>query len=158
MWSVRPPTLEEATAVFDSDRIQSTTELSRVFNDLKSSGSQYRLHTLPMTREYPAVPSSIQNHLQGNDSIHDTSLLLEALHIARLTKSRYEVELMREANRISSGAHEVVMRELGKYAKKRMGGQGKGKERTGKEGLADWEVEGEGDAEAVFVAALRRQG
>jgi Xaa-Pro dipeptidase len=80
--------------------------------------------------------------------------LLTALHIARLTKTPFEVDLMREANRISSNAHEVLMRTLGKFAQARTG---KG-QRTGKELLAEWEIEGEADAEAVFVAACRRQG
>jgi Xaa-Pro dipeptidase len=78
-----------------------------------------------------------------------------------MIKTEYEIELIREANRISSGAHEVLMRELGRYAKKRVAAEGGNigeKERTGKEGIVEWEVESEGDAEALFVAACRRMG
>ena len=89
-----------------------------------------------------------------------TDKLREALHIARMIKTDYEIELIREANWISSGAHEVLMRELGRYAKKRSeaAGSGKEKERSGKEGITEWEVESEGDAEALFVASCRRMG
>lgn len=115
------------------------------------------VHIVPMTKEYPALPEHLLDLLQTKAD-HSTQHLLTALHIARLTKTEHEIQLMREANRISSAAHEVVMRELGKHAKARKDGNGSGKERTGKEMLAEWEVEGEADAEAVFVAACRRQG
>lgn len=80
-----------------------------------------------------------------------------------MIKTEYEIELIREANRISSGAHEVLMRELGRYAKRRAdagstGSNGKEKERSGKEGITEWEVESEGDAEALFLASCRRMG
>jgi Xaa-Pro dipeptidase len=147
MWSVAPPTLEESRAKFDSDSIQYTTELETLVSGFKGT-----IHTLPPTMEFPSLPSYLKNQVEDG--------LRTALHIARMVKTDYEIELIREANRISSGAHEVLMRELGRYAKKRLDatdGQ-KEKERTGKEGIVEWEVESEGDAEALFVAACRRMG
>lgn len=120
------------------------------------------LHTLPMTQEYPPLPEKVLDStgVTGKATIfqHCDEYLLKALHLARLTKTTAEIELIREACRISSGAHEVVMRELGRYAKKRALGDIPKQERTGKEAPRDWEVESEGDAEAVFVAACRRSG
>jgi Xaa-Pro dipeptidase len=152
MWSVAPPTLEEDTAKFDSDSIQYTTELEGLLSTFKGT-----VHTLPTTMEFPPLPASL-SITQGKQ---ETGKLREALHIARMIKTEYEIELIREANRISSGAHEVLMRELGRYAKKRVAAEGGNigeKERTGKEGIVEWEVESEGDAEALFVAACRRMG
>lgn len=157
MWSVAPPTLDEAKAKFDSDEIDYTTKLKDRLSNFEGT-----IHTLPTTMEFPplAIPAS---ELKGR---HVTDLLRDALHIARMVKTEYEIELIREANRISSGAHEVLMRELGRYAKKRgeqsqANGSSAGggeKERTGREGITEWEVESEGDAEALFVASCRRMG
>lgn len=147
MWSVAPPTLEEARAKFDSDDIQHTTELAAQIS--KFGGT---IHTLPATMEFPPLPASLKSKKDDE--------LRTALHIARMVKTDYEIELIREANRISSGAHEVLMRELGRYAKKRLSASDSAgdKERTGKEGIMEWEVESEGDAEALFVATCRRMG
>lgn len=155
MWSVAPPTLDEAKGKFESDEITYTTDLDQHLSSVDGT-----LFTLPLTTEYPALPSCAQPII-SKGSKHETHTLRRALHRARLVKTEYEVELIREANRISSGAHEVLMRELGRYAKKRevAGDQASSsKERSGKEGLSEWEVESEGDAEAVFVAACRRMG
>jgi Xaa-Pro dipeptidase len=150
MWSIAPPTLEEAKGKFDSDSIQYTTELESHISNFKGT-----IHTLPDTMEFPSLPSGSKT---AGEKVTDK--LREALHIARMVKTDYEIELIREANRISSGAHEVLMRELGRYAKKRAesAANGKNKERSGKEGITEWEVESEGDAEALFVASCRRMG
>ncbi len=58
------------------------------------------------------------------------------------------------------------MRELGRFSRKRAGiipsvekdGGGGEKKRTGLEMIAEWEIESEADAEAVFVAVCRRAG
>lgn len=161
MWSVAPPTLEEAKAKFDSDEIAYTSDLTS-----RISGFNGTIYTLPLTMEYPGFTTSVREAIdhqkvKGGHSDKPEGLRL-SLHLARLTKTEYEIELIREANRISSGAHEVLMRELGRYAKRRAaaGGAVKGeeKERTGKEGIVEWEVESEGDAEALFLASCRRMG
>ena len=154
MWSVAPPSLQEAKDTLDSDETKYTSTLS---GQLDHIGQVY-LHTLPITIEYPPLPPSVLKLTFGGE--HSTDYLLTALHIARLTKDEAEIALIREANRISSGAHEVLMNELGRYAESRAVGSGKNSEkgRTGKEGLVEWEVESEGDAEALFVATCRREG
>jgi Xaa-Pro dipeptidase len=153
MWSVAPPTLDEARAKLDSDEIEYTTKLKD-----KLSAFEGTIYTLPTTMEFPPLPVD----LFETQATHNADVLRDALHVARMVKTEFEIELIREANRISSGAHEVLMRELGRYAKKRgqqsQGGSTGEKERTGKEGITDWEVESEGDADALFVAACRRMG
>ena len=160
MWSVAPPTLEESEEMFDSDKIAYLEEvdetIKRVVKEADKTGKEIIIHTLPLTLEFPALPE-ILSSLESKSVKRDTELLLDAVQIARLTKDEYEIDLIREANRISSGAHEVLMRELGRFADKRRGEAGKRK-RSGKEGLTMWEVESEGDAEALFVATCRRAG
>lgn len=155
MWSVAPPTLEESKGTLDSDNIDYTDSLDQA---LKAAG-QMTLHTLPNTLEFPPLPQPVHDLLQAQKSSREDSYLLDALQIARITKDDCEIALIREANRISSGAHEVLMRELGRFADKRKAEKGSERRvRSGKEGLAEWEVESEGDAEALFVATCRRAG
>lgn len=167
MWSVAPPSLEEANAAFDSDIIIEWDGLEGMFKAEAREENGYILHTMPLTKEFPALPDFVQEAIKSkvvkadDDEYtiqHNPELLRKAIQIARLTKDEYEIELIREANRISSGAHETLMRELGKFAKRRAEGKVEAGDRTGNEGLEQWEVEGEGDAEALFVAACRRLG
>lgn len=162
MWSVAPPTLEESNERFDSDKIayldDISSQLRAAIDQAKQSGGQVVLHTLSDTLEFPALPSAVTDLLKDGDGIiRDDKYLLDAVQIARLTKDEFEIDLIREANRISSGAHEVLMRELGRFADKRQG-EGKKRARSGQEGVAQWEVESEGDAEALFVATCKRSG
>ncbi|KAK4684489.1 Xaa-Pro dipeptidase, partial [Tremellales sp. Uapishka_1] len=162
MWSVAPPTLEEARAMYDSDSFQHTTALPQLLAAATSSSdgqssTQVTIHTLPLTMEYPPLPH-ILDTLQRSKIRTSAEHLLKALHIARLVKTESEIDLIREACRISSGAHEVLMMELGRYASLRAEKKIEKKARDGKEGVREWEVESEGDAEALFVASCRRQG
>jgi Xaa-Pro dipeptidase len=149
MWSVAPPSLEEARSSFDSDEIAYCEELPKAL-------SGFVVHILPNTTEFPPFSEEIGSLLKGLDSTD--KYLYEALHIARITKDEYEIDLIREANRISSSAHEVLMRELGRYASGRSKASGGAKKRNEKEDVGQWEVESERDAEALFVATCRRAG
>lgn len=159
MWSVAPPTLDEARGKFESDGISYTSDLAGRLASFKGP-----IYTLPLTMEYPSFTNETRSVIDKHSGGHDDKVesLRTALHKARMEKTEYEIELIREANRISSGAHEVLMRELGRYAKRRAKaaeeGSGKEKERSGKEGTTEWEVESEGDAEALFLASCRRMG
>lgn len=153
MWSVAPPTLEDAAARFDAGAIVSTDELESHLAQLTDA----TVHTLPVTHEFPPLPTAVLEAIKKHS--HCTEHLRLAFHLARMTKTPEEIELIRKANAITSGAHEVLMRELGRYAAKRAKTVAAGtKERTGYEGLAQWEVESEQDAEALFVATCRRMG
>lgn len=157
MWSVAPPTLDDASARFDTDTLGHTDELAKALAPLSSA--TVTLHTLPLTHEFPPLPADVLALASAPGTTHATETLRTALHLARLVKDADEIELMRRANAITSGAHEVLMRELGRYAALRAKTANTGtKERTGLEGLTQWEVESEADAEALFVATCRRMG
>lgn len=155
MWSVAPPTLEDAVECYDAGSVKPTTEIEASLSAL----SPATLHTLPVTTEYPPLPVAVTNFL-GKASSHQTETVREAFHLARLTKTEGEIELMRRANAITSGAHETLMIELGRFAAQRAKGPvaAATKTRTGQESVMSWEVESEADAEALFVAACRRMG
>ncbi|EIW71477.1 hypothetical protein TREMEDRAFT_42855 [Tremella mesenterica DSM 1558] len=164
VWSVPPPSLEEARVTYDSDDIQHTTKLSSAIH--QALNSDIVLHVLPVTLDYPPLPATIANLLRPTERSngflglsHTSEYLLTALQRSRITKTSYEIDLLREANRISSQAHEVLMRELGKHANRRKESQkGNRKVRTGKEMLSEWEVKGEQDAAALFEAICKRMG
>ncbi|OCF42604.1 xaa-Pro dipeptidase [Kwoniella heveanensis CBS 569] len=160
MWSVPPPSLAEAEATYDSDKIQYISALPSFLEAAakcakSTAQADLVLHTLPRTMEYPALPTTLDK-VEGISQ--NTEYLFKALHIARLVKDDHEISLIKHANEVSSGAHEVVMRELGRFASRRQQNKVEGVGRHGKEGLLQWEIESEGDAEAVFVAACRRMG
>lgn len=163
MWSVAPPTLDEARERFDSDGISyldgMAVQLESAIQRATEKGGTFTLHTLPNTVEFPALPARITKILQDKGEVikQESGHLLDALHVARLTKDDHEIGLIREANRISSAAHEVLMRNLGRSARNRTG-KGVPVSRNGKEDPAAWQVESEGDAEALFVAACKRLG
>ncbi len=197
LWSVPPPPIEEIASSssrnasrqtgsrgFASDILDfETSELGYVgksgseqhFRSLtESKGSEkimiHLLSTDPTTNLYPSPPGYITSLLSSSSSFEISSThLLPALHNARLIKSPSEIEYIREACRISSEAHEVLMRELGRFARIRAGESGeseKGDEGkmgmknggSGVEGLREWEIKSEQDAEAIFVASCKRQG
>ena len=156
MWSVAPPSMEQAKETFEYDGLGYTTDIPKTFQMFVDMGNVV-MHILPNTTEFPARPTA------GFDIIGDKvqlcdKYLLDACQIARIKKDPQEIELIREANRISSRAHEVLMKELGRFAEHRHGASGKAKQRDVGLGLEKWEVESEGDAEALFVATCRRAG
>ena len=149
MWSIPPPSIDEVVSTLET---QSVLHLP-LPSSLSSTTST--LHTLPPTVLFPTLPTSILSAKPSSDH------LLPAIHRARLVKTPFEVSLMTRAAEITSHAHEVVMRELGKFAGGRgVAGKGgrAGEARAGGLGLNEWEIESEGDAEAVFAAVCRRAG
>lgn len=154
MWSVPPPSLEVCAKRLSSHAFEPLPALERVLSAFTSTST---VHTLPSTVLFPALPSSL-GQMQATRA---EDALLPALHQARLLKTEHEIALMARANAITSQAHEVVMRALGRHAAGR-GVAGAQSTRFEERGVgayaAEWEIEGEGDAEALFVAACRRGG
>lgn len=145
MWSPPPPTIEAATRSHDADAIFFTSTLSAALDNIPSAESAV-LHVLPTAPTFPA-------HLQSPPARATDEYLFRAIAEARLTKTEEEIALMRTANEISSRAHEVVMRLLGK------GVCSPPPEKTNTPLLpASWLIEKESEAEAVFVASCRREG
>lgn len=160
MWSIPPPSLTECEDLFESHRIAHLDQFyTDIFATIQSSPSS-SIHTLPRTPLFPAFPSKLGEVLGAQTCL--TEFLLPALHQARLVKTPAEIALMEKACAITSAAHTVVMRELGRYAttragdKTKLGEEEKGEVRRMDLGPKEWEIQAEGDAEAVFTAVCRR--
>ncbi|KAL0948075.1 hypothetical protein HGRIS_010699 [Hohenbuehelia grisea] len=161
MWSVPPPSLEAAKQIFDATRIDHPAALPEAIETLIKALPDALCHTLP--RGSPLFPTLAEEYTSlfttvGDQTAAVTDLyLLPALQQARLIKDEYEVEQIRKANQISSRAHEVVMRVLGKAVKGAITrGEGAGVDRPLLPG--EWLIEKEAEAEAIFVASCRREG
>jgi Xaa-Pro dipeptidase len=161
MWSVPPPSLEEAREKYDATRIDHPASLPGVLETVLKAYPDALFHTLPKDHpHFPKLPSQYTDLVLSAEGQHGAvtdAYLLSALHHARLTKDAAEIEEIRRANAISSRSHEVVMRVLGQAV------QGKIK-RDAAAGIerpllpAEWLIETEGEAEAIFVASCRREG
>lgn len=161
MWSVPPPSIEEASGTHEVDRVDHPAALPDAIKAAIKTLPGALFHTLP--RNSPLFPTLASDYTEliltaGEDAGAVTdAYLLQALHQARLIKTGEEISLIKKANEISSRAHEVVMRVLGKAVK---GGiipsTGAGIDRPLLPG--EWLIEKEAEAEAIFVASCRREG
>jgi Xaa-Pro dipeptidase len=154
IWSPPPPALEAARSSHSYiDVIEYNSLVHEKLSFLLKSNPDAKIHTLP------SGPGTIFPRLHiffsDNSGTNTSKYLLLALHQARLIKTPYEIELIRKANSISSRAHELIMRLLGKHAREDiLGGVDEGKLVM----PGDWRIEREAEGEAVFVAACRREG
>ena len=154
MWSVPPPTVDEASNLFQETRVAYVPTIKDAIQKLVKAFPEAIFHTLP--RNSPLFPLLDETYTQLAGSTND-AYLLAALHRARLIKTEYEITQIRKANEISSRAHEVVMRLLGQAVKGLVTrGPGAGVKRPLLPG--EWLIEKEAEAEAVFVASCRREG
>jgi Xaa-Pro dipeptidase len=174
LWSIPPPSLDVAAKQCGFEResmgYSGSDDESHFKGILENADKTTIVHVLSNKLLDPLYPHPSSWLTELWDSKNEyapfftSEYLLKGLHRARLVKTSQEIEYIREANRITSGAHEVVMRELGRFARRRdvntVGADGKveATKRTGKEGLTEWEIESEADAEAVFVATCKRAG
>ncbi|KAF8479439.1 prolidase [Gautieria morchelliformis] len=154
MWSPAPPTVAEATQIYSPEHISSvhtSPELLMMLEETLKAFPAAIIHTLPpYPSPFPEQPHEVVHRYAGR-FMH--AYLLHALHKARLIKTPEEISLIRTANDISSRAHEVVMRLLGK------GVRGLVHTEKGKPALpGEWLIQKEAEAEAVFVASCRREG
>ncbi|KAM6499402.1 Creatinase/aminopeptidase [Amanita muscaria] len=162
MWSVPPPSIEEARKTHDVTNVLHTTSFVATLEALLRAMPGALVHTLPEDPpSFPQIPEEYTRalsaaHKEFNFATSDT-YLIAALQSTRLIKDEEEVKLMRQANQISSKAHEVVMRILGKAVKGKIEkGLGAGVDRPLLPG--EWLIEKEAEAEAIFVASCRREG
>ncbi|EFI27842.1 prolidase [Coprinopsis cinerea okayama7 len=170
MWSVPPPSLEEAKGTHDATTIEHPSSLPTLLSSIIQQQPEALFHTLPANSPlFPLLPSEYTKVIltAADDSIGITdAYLLPALHRARLTKDEHEISLIRQANAISSRAHEVVMRVLGAAVRGEIQRQREENLKRDKEvGVSErpllpseWLIETEGEAEAIFVASCRREG
>ncbi|KII91477.1 hypothetical protein PLICRDRAFT_38236 [Plicaturopsis crispa FD-325 SS-3] len=157
MWSVPPPELSAAQSLYDASNVAHTTELGASIAKHLKAFPDALFHTLPRDSPlFPVLPAAHTNPIVAEGAISD-AYLLPALHHARLIKTPAEIALIRQANAISSRAHEVVMRMLGQAVRGEIRkGPGAGTNRPLLPG--EWLIEKEPEAEAVFVASCRREG
>ncbi|KAN0137632.1 Metallo peptidase [Lactarius tabidus] len=153
MWSVPPPSLEDARKAHDVTDVLHTSSFASTLTDAMTSGTL--IHTLPQTAQFPALPPLPAAARQSD------AYLLYALHRARLIKSAADIALIRRANEISSRAHEVVMRVLGTGVRRLRAAPQGGPVDADTPAVAlpgEWLIEKEAEAEAIFVASCRREG
>lgn len=161
MWSVPPPSLDAASQTHNVTRVEHLPALTSTIETLIKALPGALFHTLPRGSPlFPALPAEyIQPILSASEQdigVTD-AYLLEALQHSRLIKDEDELALIKKANEISSRAHEVVMRVLGKAVKGKIeAGPGAGVDRPLLPG--EWLIEKEAEAEAIFVASCRREG
>ncbi|OCH89971.1 Creatinase/aminopeptidase [Obba rivulosa] len=157
MWSVPPPSIEEASATHDVTRVDHSEALPDAIQELLRAFPEATFHILPASASFPTIPSKYTGLPLASNMRVTEDYLLPALHQARLTKDAAEIALIRQANAISSRAHETVMRVLGQGVRgaiKR--GKGAGVDRPLLP--SEWLIEKEAEAEALFVASCRREG
>ncbi|KAG8712866.1 hypothetical protein FRC11_013968 [Ceratobasidium sp. 423] len=160
MWSPPPPTLEAARSTHEADVIAYSDEFEKRAADAVKAGETI-VHVLPQTIQFPALPATLLAALSTTGATPPSEIryLLPALHSTRLIKDEYEIELIRQANAISSRAHEVIMRVLGKDVTE-VGGKVSTSTKKVKSAVmpGQWRIEKEAEAEAIFVASCRREG
>ncbi|CAE7212026.1 unnamed protein product [Rhizoctonia solani] len=158
MWSPPPPTLEAARSTHETDVLAYSDQFEAQIADAVKSGETV-VHILPQTNQFPNLPAALLAALSTSGVTPPPTIkyLLPALHAARLIKSEYEIELIRQANAISSRAHEVIMRVLGKDMKEVGGRVSTAKDKSAVM-PGQWRIEKEAEAEAIFVASCRREG
>ena len=100
MWSVPPPTIEEASSTHEA-KLYYLPALTSSIIDLRKAFPDAIIHTLPIGS--PQFPALGENVTQLQLPIID-DYLLKAIHRARLTKTEFEITQIRKANEISSRA------------------------------------------------------
>lgn len=160
MWSGAPPTLEEAQRCHDATKISYSSTLSDAISMLVKALPDALFHTLPRhSTFFPDVADVYTQLVTTSETSACTDLyLLPSLHAARLIKDDYEVAALRNANAISSRAHEVVMRVLGLAVKGQIPRPKDSELRDRPLLPSEWLIEKEAEAEALFVASCRREG
>ncbi|KAH9939765.1 Creatinase/aminopeptidase [Epithele typhae] len=157
MWSVPPPTVEEATSTHEVTRIDYTASLPAAIQDLSKAFPDALVHILPTSPLFPTLSSQYTAPFLAANVTVSQDYLLTALHRARLVKDGEEIALIKRANQISSRAHETVMRVLGQGVRGLITrGKGAGVDRPLLPG--EWLIQKEAEAEALFVASCRREG
>ncbi|KAH9484932.1 putative Xaa-Pro aminopeptidase PEPP [Psilocybe cubensis] len=158
MWSVPPPSLAEAQQAYDVTTVEHPSAIPAAIDTLLKALPGALFHTLPRNSPlFPILPAQYTQKVLDADGAVTDLYLLSALQTARLIKDSDEIAAIKKANEISSRAHEVIMRVLGKAVKGKIeAGAGAGVDRPLLPG--EWLIEKEAEAEAIFVASCRREG
>lgn len=144
--------------MFDASDIKHVHHLPDVIDATLKASPDTIFHVLPRDSSlFPQLPTQALTQLSPDDTTVEEKYLLPALQRTRLIKDANEISLIRQANDISSRAHETVMRVLGLAIKNKISREeGAGLKRPLLPG--EWFIEKEAEAEAIFVASCRREG
>lgn len=98
VWSGLPLSVDEASRLYDVDRVLHTTEVNSA---LASTASSYG---------NKVVAFAIGEQISNETSFHgfaetNTSILRSAIETSRVTKDEYEIALIKKANVVSAKAH-----------------------------------------------------
>ncbi|KAF2877365.1 putative Xaa-Pro aminopeptidase pepP [Massariosphaeria phaeospora] len=105
MWSGLPMSVEEAQEKYDVDAVKTTKEVNSYLTSTSSSAQSTVF----------AIPDQVSDHITFlSFKAKDFSLLKPAIETCRVTKSDYEIALIRKANAISTAAHIGVMKAAAK--------------------------------------------
>ncbi|KUI65313.1 hypothetical protein VM1G_00193 [Cytospora mali] len=105
LWYGPLPSIEDCAAQFDVDAVQDISGLQVYLEDVLKTNTAYVLHEnqRPNKLSWEGPAQTIQLN---------SSYLKPAMDIARAVKTEYEIEQIREANRISSEAHRYVQERI----------------------------------------------
>ncbi|KAL8789019.1 MAG: hypothetical protein Q9195_007039 [Heterodermia aff. obscurata] len=105
IWSGLPLSPSEALTKYDVDAVLTTSDLP---SHLASLSPAKLLHL--DNHDIPAAASSAAHHPAPTPE--DKQALRNALETSRITKTPYEIALLRHANEITTAAHTAVLRSL----------------------------------------------
>lgn len=106
VWCGLPLSPEQAMQKYDVDAVRTTADLESDFELAASNVTN--IFAIAHKEIHPALPRSA-----------NTSLLHDAINECRVTKSPYEVALIRRANQITAGAHRLCMSSIKKSKNER---------------------------------------
>jgi Xaa-Pro dipeptidase len=112
IWFGPSPGIEDCKEAYDVDEVALTTAADLngyVMKWLKKTGGHNKLYVLHPEQCPPLFESC---NLPSFRKILNTDLLQPAMDIARVTKTDYEIKMMRKANEISAAAHLKVLKGL----------------------------------------------
>jgi Xaa-Pro dipeptidase len=156
MWSIPPPSISEASQSHDVTQVAYVSTLAEALENIVKTMPGATVHTLPQeSLLFPKLPTTYGGFLSDSGVVKVTdAYLLNAVQQTRLIKDSEEIALIKQANEVSSRAHEVVMRVLGKAVKGKIANGAPDRPLL----PGEWLIEKEAEAEAVFVASCRREG
>ncbi|KAF2656867.1 putative Xaa-Pro aminopeptidase [Lophiostoma macrostomum CBS 122681] len=101
IWSGLPLTVEEALEKYDIDAAKTTSDVNPYLAHIASSTSSSTIYS---------IPAQVSDHITFLSYTNkDLDLLKPAIESCRVTKTPYEIALLRKANAISTAAHIAVM-------------------------------------------------
>jgi Xaa-Pro dipeptidase len=114
IWSGLPVSAEEAKEKWDVDEVEYVTQVNAALARFGASSSD-----VPKTTIF-AIPEQISEQISFLEFDNkNLDILKEAIEVARVVKSDYELALIGKANEISTDAHTAVLKHVKKVKNER---------------------------------------